>query len=59
MSSPISGASGAGKPRFKFDESFKIDVKEPSGLAYIPEMDRFVAVDGGDTRRPRVAQAKR
>jgi uncharacterized protein YjiK len=32
-------------PRFKFDESYRLDVKEPSGLAYVPEMDRFVAID--------------
>jgi uncharacterized protein YjiK len=46
MSTRVSGPSGAGKPKFKFDESFKLDgVKEPSGLAYLPELDRFVAID--------------
>jgi uncharacterized protein YjiK len=46
MSSSVSGPSGTSRPpKFKFDESYKLDVKEPSGLAYLPEMDRFVAVD--------------
>jgi hypothetical protein len=46
MSYAIPGASGASRPpKFKFDESFKLDLKEPSGLTYIPETDRFIAVD--------------
>jgi uncharacterized protein YjiK len=32
-------------PKFKFAESYKLRVKEPSGLAYIPELDRFLAID--------------
>ena len=32
-------------PKFRFAESYKLQVKEPSGLAYIPELDRFVAID--------------
>ena len=32
-------------PKFKFAESYELRVKEPSGLAYIPELDRFVAID--------------
>ena len=30
---------------FRFADSYELDVKEPSGLAYIPELDRFVAID--------------
>ena len=30
---------------FRFAESYELDVKQPSGLAYIPELDRFVAID--------------
>jgi uncharacterized protein YjiK len=30
---------------FRFADSYKLDVKEPSGLAYIPELDRFVVID--------------
>jgi uncharacterized protein YjiK len=42
---------GTGKPkapapaRFDFDRAFELGSKEPSGLEYLPELDRFVSVD--------------
>ena len=36
---------GPRPPVFRFAESYELKVKEPSGLAYIAELDRFVAID--------------
>ena len=36
---------GPRPPAFRFAESYELEVKEPSGLAYIAELDRFVAID--------------